>query len=69
MRGPTDKSNWVIAGRVLQGAYPIGKTEIEQRQVISALMRVGVGCFVVREPSNGVNAESEVVSVSSPEGF
>jgi len=46
MRGPTDKSNWVIAGRVLQGAYPIGKTEIEQRQVISALMRVGVGCFV-----------------------
>jgi len=46
MKGPTDKSNWVVHGRILQGAYPVGKTDIEQRVVISALMRAGVSCFV-----------------------
>ena len=48
MKGPYPNCNWIIPGRVLQGAYPSGKTEKEFRLMVSSIMRSGVSCFVVR---------------------
>lgn len=46
MRGPTQFSNWVIKGKVIQGAYPRGKSEPELRKTVSSVLRAGVTCFV-----------------------
>jgi hypothetical protein len=45
-RGPTPASNWVVAQRVLCGAYPGAPHEPLHSATVDALMRAGVTTFV-----------------------
>jgi hypothetical protein len=52
MAGPTDKSNWIVNGRILCGAYPEGQARLKTKRITSrssAVMQIllsGVGVFV-----------------------
>lgn len=44
--GPTEESNWVLAGRLLVGAYPSAVHDETNTRILSSILRLGCTTFV-----------------------